>query len=61
MLIVDAMRELELKIIESFIRLLESYEVGNPKPYKDLKFAIETFEMNLLSPQQYYELIWDNL
>jgi len=55
------MNELQLKLIMSFIKLLESYEVGNPLPYKDLKFSIETFEMNLLSPQKYYELIWDNL
>jgi len=55
------MREIELKIINSFIKVLDSYNRGNPLPYKNLKLFIEAFETNLLTEQQYYEYVWTNL
>jgi len=55
------MRELELKLLNSFIKILESYEGGNPLPYKNLKLYMESYEMNILTDQKYYEFVWDNL
>jgi len=59
--IADVMRELELKLLNSFIKILESYEGGNPLPYKNLKLYMESYEMNILTDQKYYEFVWDNL
>lgn len=55
------MHELQLKLIENFIKVLESYEVGNPINYKNLKFYMEVYEMDILTTQKYYEFVWDNL
>ena len=61
LLIADVMHELQVKFINNFIIILDSYEKGNPLSYKDLKLYIDSYEMDMLTEQKYYELVFDSL
>lgn len=52
------MHDIKKKLVDAYLTLLTSYELGTPLNYCNLKLFIDAADLNLLSINKYSEYVW---